>query len=434
MDAAEHPGRENVKMAASGNPHKPSPPPAAATRPAVAKAALDGIRVLDFTRQMAGPYATLLLADLGAEVIKIEKPITGDDSRGMKPPAIGNESATYLWANRNKRSLALDLQHADGRDIALALAATADVVIENFSTGVMDRLGLSYQRLAQLNPRLIYCSISAFGRSGPLASRPGYDPVVQAESGLMALNGDPEGEPMRIGPAVIDISTGMMASNAVLAALVARERQGVGQYVETSLFDTAVVLTGQYGMNFLMTGEDQPRFGNGSRTAGPVGVFECRDGRVYLACANDRNFQRLALDVLERPDLAADPAYATNALRMANAAALHTRLQDAFAPMAREQALERALRCGVPLGLVRTIEEAFTLQLAAGDGRLSAVSHPSGQSVPNIAAALALAGTPLAQPIAAPLLGQHSEAILREVLGYDEARLERLRVSGVLGR
>ncbi|MGE0151698.1 MAG: CaiB/BaiF CoA transferase family protein [Reyranellaceae bacterium] len=406
-----------------------SPP---SSRKASAPLALEGVRVVDFTRQMAGPYATLLLADLGADVIKIERPGTGDDSRGMQPPALGGESSTYLWANRNKRSIALDLQNREGCEIARELAAAADVVVENFSTGVMDRLGLSYEALSKRNPRLVYCAISAFGRRGELASRPGYDPVIQAESGLMALNGFPEQEPMRIGPAVVDISTGMMASNAILAALVARDRHGVGQYVETSLFDTAIVLTGQYGMNFLMTGDDQIRFGSGSRTAAPVGVFDCKDGPVFLACANDRNFQRLALEVLGDAELAADPTFATNELRLANIERLKARLQASFRSVTREATLERALKWGVPLGLVRSVKEAFTRRNAVGH-MLSGISHPVAGMVPNIAAAFALDGTPLADPLAAPLLGQHTDAVLREVLGYDQSRIRTLRSQGVLG-
>ncbi|MGD9878896.1 MAG: CaiB/BaiF CoA transferase family protein [Reyranella sp.] len=404
-----------------------------APRPRQAKKALEGVRVVDFTRLLAGPYATLLLADLGADVIKIEKPGTGDDGRGLKPPDLSGESSLYLWANRNKRSIALDLQSPVGCEVAQELAATADVVVENFSAGVMDRLGLSYETLSGRNPRLIYCAVSAFGRTGEFASRPGYDPVAQAESGFMSLNGFPDQEPLRTGSSIIDISTGMMASNAILAAIVARERHGLGQYVETALFDTAIALTGQYGMNYLVTGEDQVRFGNGSKTAEPVGVFDCADGPVYLACANDRNWQRLALEVLGEPELAADPDYATNATRMANAATLKARLRKAFGAVPREVALEQAQRWGVPLGLVRTIEQAFTCREMAARQIVSAIPHPTAGEVPNIAAPLRLAGTPLADPVAAPLLGQHTSAVLREVLGYDEVRVAELRSAGAFG-
>ncbi len=410
-------------------PQLPPPVP----RPRQAKKALEGIRVVDFTRLLAGPYATLLLADLGADVIKIERPGTGDDGRSLKPPALSGESSLYLWANRNKRSIVLDLQSLAGCEVARELAATADVVVENFSAGVMDRLGLSYELLSERNPRLIYCAVSAFGRTGEFASRPGYDPVAQAESGFMSLNGFPDQEPLRTGSSIVDISTGMMASNAILAALVARERHGLGQYVETALFDTAIVLTGQYGMNYLVTGEDQVRFGNGSKTAEPVGIFDCADGPVYVACANDRNWQRLAIEVLGEPELAADPDYATNAMRMGNAATLKARLHKAFGVVRREVALERAQRWGVPLGLVRTIEQAFTCREMAARQMLSAIPHPTAGEVPNISAPLRLVGTPLADPVAAPLLGQHTDAVLREVLGYDEQRVCALRSAGALG-
>ncbi len=409
-----------------GRPQLPPPVP----RPANAKKALAGIVVIDFTRLIAGPYATLLLADLGADVIKIENPGGGDDARSLRPPDLGGESSLYLWANRNKRSIALDLRSPAGKQVALDLAAKADVVVENFSAGVMERLGLSYEALSKINPRLIYCAVSAFGRSGEFAWRPGYDPVAQAESGFLSLNGFPEHDPVRVGSSIIDISTAMMACNAVLAALVARERHGIGQYVETALFDDAVAVTGQYGMNFLMTGENQERFGNGSKTAEPVGLYHCSDGPIYVACANDRTFQRLVIDVLGLPELANQPDYKTNERRIANAAALTARLKEAFLKGTRQANLERAQRAGVPMGLVRSIAEGFTSPEIVDRGVLSEIPHPTAGTVPNIAAPFRLEGTPLVDPVAAPLLGQHRDEILSGLLGYDQKEIDRLAACG----
>ncbi len=408
------------------------PPPR--PRPADAPVALQGVRVLDFSRLLAGPFATLLLADLGAEVIKVEHPAGGDDSRALLPPSLGGESACHVWANRNKRSIALDLRLPAGRELARELARQADVVVENFSTGVMERLGLSYAVLSADNPRLIYCSVSAYGRAGRFAGRHGYDPIVQADSGFLSLNGFAGQDPVRTGPSIVDISTGMMACNAVLAALIARARHGRGQFVEAALFDSAVALIGQNAMNHLMTGEEQHRSGNGSNTYAPAGLFRTRDGPVYLSCANDRLFQRLAAEVLGSPDLADDPRYRSNAQRMAHRDALHERLEALLEREPRELWLERAQACGVPMGPVRSIGEAFASEEMRDRGLLSRIPHPSAGAVPNIAAPFRLSGTPAVDPVAAPLLGQDTEAVLRELLGCDTPRLAALRAAGVFGR
>lgn len=417
---------------ASSNFHRPQLEPLKRST-SDAPSALQGVKVLDFTRLIAGPYGTMLLADLGAEVIKIEHPATGDDSRGLRPPVLGGESSCYVWANRNKRSLTLDLRHEQGKDIARALARQVDIVVENFSTGVMEKLGLDYETLSTTNSRLIYCSVSAFGRHGPFAHRPGYDPVVQAESGFLSMNGFPEGDPVRAGSSVIDISTGMMTCNALLAALMARERHGIGQRVEVTMFDDAIAMTGQYGMNYLMTGEDQTRPGNGSNTAEPTGLFPTNNGPLYVTCANDRNYQKLVAEVLDQPALAQDERFRTNAARMANRKTLHEILREAFMQKRREHWLERGHAVGVPMGLVRTIKEAFDCDEMRERGLLSQIPHPTAGSVPNIAPPFHFERTPVVDPVASPLLGQHTDEILTQYLGYDEARLAELRVLGAFG-
>jgi crotonobetainyl-CoA:carnitine CoA-transferase CaiB-like acyl-CoA transferase len=402
-------------------------------RAASAPSALQGVKILDFTRLIAGPYGTMLLADLGAEVIKVEHPLTGDDSRGLKPPSLAGESALYVWANRNKRSLALDLRCKQGQEIGRALARKVDVVVENFSSGVMDKLGLDYETLSAENPKLIYCSVSAFGRHGPFAHRPGYDPVVQAESGVLSMNGFPDGDPVRAGASIIDISTGMMTCNALLAALMARERHGIGQRVEVTMFDDAIAMTGQYGMNYLMTGEDQMRPGNGSNTAEPVGLFPTENGPLYLTCANDRSYQKLMQEVLNRPELADDERFCTNAARMANRKVLHEILRHAFLRQRRDVWLERGHASGVPMGLVRTIKEAFDCDEMRERALLCEIPHPTAGSVPNIAPPFNFERTPVVNPVAAPLLGQHTDEVLSQYLGYDAEQLDALRSQGLFG-
>src|SRR5712692_1892737 len=273
-------------------------------------AALDGLLVVDFTRVVAGPACTQTLADFGAEVIKIENPDGGDDTRSYEHADLAGESAAFVSLNRNKRGIVLDLTKSEARDVARELIARADVVVENFSAGVMKRFGLDYDSVAPTNPRLVYCSISAYGRQGPFAARPGFDPITQAESGFMSLNGFPDGPPVRTGPPAIDMVTGMSACNAILLALLARDRLGRGQHVEVALFDIAVAMTQFYGMAYLMSGVNPSRQGNSPNGSPTVGLYEAADGPLYMACANDRLFRRLVTEVLERPDLVTDPQFA----------------------------------------------------------------------------------------------------------------------------
>jgi crotonobetainyl-CoA:carnitine CoA-transferase CaiB-like acyl-CoA transferase len=408
-------------------PSLPAPPP----RPAGAPTALGHIRIVDFTHFLAGPVATLILGDMGAEIIKIEKP-TGEDFRALRP-LHGGEGAPFLWANRNKQSVALDLAKPAGRQVARDLIATADVVVENFSTGVMAGFGLDYQSLAASHPRLVYCSVSAYGREGPFASRLGFDPIAQAESGFMTLVGFPDREPVRTGPSIMDVSTGMMASNAILGALMARERLGRGQFVEVSLFDTAMVMAGFHMMNYLVTGVAPSRFGNTSPDSAPMGVFLASDGPFYLACANDRTFQRLAREVLARPDLADDPDFASTAKRVPNSAKLAAILAPLFAEAERETWVARMRVAGVPAGPVRTVAEAFAAPEVRDRHVASQIPHPTAGSVPNIRLPIRLEGTPLVDPVAAPTVGQHTDDVLGRLLGYDRQRLDALGEAGAFG-
>src|SRR5512139_1116629 len=295
----------------TAGPHLPERAPRAKDQPT----ALDGLLVVDFTRVVAGPACTQTLADFGAEVIKIENPDGGDDTRSYEHAEIGGESAAFLTLNRNKHGIALDFTNAKALEVARALIAKADVVVENFSGGVMKKYGLDYESVAPSNPRLVYCSISAYGRKGDFALRPGFDPITQAESGFMSLNGFPDGPPVRTGPPAIDMVTGMSACNAILLALLARDRLGRGQHVEVALFDIAMAMTGFFGRAYLLNGQNPGRFGNSPSGSPTVGVYEASDGPLYIACANDRLYQRLAVEVLERPDLITDPRFATRKAR-----------------------------------------------------------------------------------------------------------------------
>ena len=405
--------------------------PAPTPRPAGAPLALAGIRVADFSHFIAGPLCSRILADLGAEVIKIEKADGGDDFRRLLPPVTADAGAPFLWANRNKRSIALDLKQPVAQQVARDIVARSDVLLENFSTGVMDRFGLGYPTLSAANPRLIYASISAYGRDGVLKDRLGFDPIAQAESGFMAMNGDPGGVGMRAGPSIMDMSTAMMTGNAILAALFARERLGVGQLIESALFDQAVTMVGFHAMNYLASGAEPPRFGNVSRDTVPTATFETADRPIFIACANDRTWQRLCA-VLERPDLAAHPDYASTPDRIRNREALLAIVSSVLLTRGRADWLPRMRSAGVPAGAVNSLAEAFGSDEMATRGMVTAIPHPTAGSVPNIRLPFRMAGTPLADPVAAPGLGQDSVAVLRDLLGYDAGRIEALVASGAV--
>ncbi len=410
-------------------PQAPSLPPPS-PRPAGAATALEGIRVVDFTHFIAGPLATMFLADMGAEVIKIEKTGRGDNFRGFGPQASGM-GPPFVWCNRNKKSIALDLTKPDGQQIAREMALTADVVVENFSTGVMERFGLGYEALAAINPRLVYCAVSAYGRSGPYAGRLGFDPIAQAESGFMSLTGFPDRDPVRSGPSIMDNSTAMMACNTVLGALMARERLGKGQFCEVSLFDTAVQMTGFHAMHYLMTGSVPERFGNSSKDSAPTDVFQAADGPFYITCANDRTFQRLVRDVLDRPDLAEHPDFAEGRTRAANKDKLADIVRPLVAAMPRAALLAKMLKAGVPAGEVRSLDEVYASGEILARNRATSIAAPDGGTVPNIAPPFQFHATPVADPVAAPLLGQHTHEVLQS-LGYSRERIAELAAAGII--
>ena len=398
-----------------------------------APTALDGLLVVDFTRVVAGPACTQTLADFGAEVIKVENPDGGDDTRHYEHAELAGESAAFISLNRGKRGITLDLTKPEACEVARELMARADVVVENFSSGVMKKYGLDYAAVAPANPRLIYCSISAYGRQGPFASRPGFDPITQAESGFMSLNGFPDGPPVRTGPPAIDLVTGMTACNAILLALYARDRLGHGQHVEVALFDIAVAMTGFYGMAYLMTGQNPSRQGNSPNGSPSVGLYEGTDAPFYIACANDRLYRRLVIDVLGRPDLASGE-FADRRSRTANKDKLRAILTGIFAQDLRENWVTRMKSANIPVGYLRTVEEAFNSPEVRARHRVSQIPHPVAGSVPNIEFPIHLGLTPVSDPVAAPMLGEHTREVLRRTLGYDDGRIATLAEAGVFGK
>lgn len=403
--------------------------------PSRAAPALKGLRVIDFTHFVAGPLSTQTLADFGADVIKVEAPERGEDFRHYPTvdPAIPAQGGPFIWANRNKKSLALDMKSEAGLKIAKELIAQADVLVENFSSGVMDRFGLDYAACAKLNPRLVYCSISAYGRDGRYADRLGFDPIAQAESGFISMNGYGDRQGVRTGAAVMDVATAMSATNAILLALMARTRDGVGQKVEVALFDTAILMTGFGAMQHLTTGYEPKRNGNVSPDTCPSGVFQSQDKPFYINCGNDKIFQRLFEQVLGRPDLAYDPVLSQRVKRLEQRESIFQIMDEAFAkqPWSHWAPLLRA--ANVPHGQVKTLGEALASDEARSRGLVTRIPHPVKGWIPNIASPLRLERTPAVAPFAAPAVGEHTEEVLRETLGYDDDRIEQLQAQGAFG-
>ena len=359
----------------TAKPERPmlTPP---APRPQGAPLALAGIRVADFSHFIAGPLCARILADMGADVIKIEKADGGDDFRRVRPEVTSQGGAPHIWANRNKKSIALDLRQPEARRIARDIIDRSDIVLENFSTGVMAKYGLDHATVAAANPRLIYASISAYGRDGPLRDRLGFDPITQAESGFMSMNGEPEREGLRAGPSIMDMSTAMMSANAVLAALFARERLGRGQLIEAALFDTAVTMVGFHAVNYLVSGVEPTRFGNNSRDTVPTAAMETADRPIFVACANDRTWRKMATSVLDRPDLADHPDYARTPERTRNRDALMEIVGAILRTKPRDYWLPRMREAGVPAGAINSIAEAFASDEMKARGLVHAIRIP----------------------------------------------------------
>jgi crotonobetainyl-CoA:carnitine CoA-transferase CaiB-like acyl-CoA transferase len=391
---------------------------------------LDQLRVIDLTRNLAGPYCTMLLGDLGADVVKIEQPGTGDDTRAWAPPLWGDVSATFLAANRNKRSVALDLDSPDGVDIVRRLAARCDVLVESFRPGSLDRRGLGYGDLSALNPRLVYCSISAYGAEGPLAERPGYDPVLQAQSGIMSLTGEPDGPPVRLGVGAIDLGTGLWASIGILAALAERESTGTGARIETSLYEVATWWLSYHVAGFLGTGRVPHRQGTTAGFIAPYEVFETAAGGIMVAAANDRLFEKF-VDALGSPELVSDERFKTNPLRVANRDVLRAILRPLLALRSAQDWYEILSARNVPCSPVRTVADLLADDQLSALGLMSESVHPDLGPIRLVGAPMRRDNVRSARNLAPPNLGQHTDEVLAE-LGIDEDRILALRRVGTV--
>jgi len=399
---------------------------------------LEGLRVLDLTRVMAGPWCTQILADLGAEVIKIERPVLGDDTRHWGPPWLkdgaGNdtsESAYYLSTNRGKHSVAVDIASDAGKQIIRDLAAKSDFFIENFKVGGLARLGLGYDDIRAVNPEIIYLSLTGFGQTGPMASQPGYDYLVQARGGLMSVTGPADGEPQRSGLAVGDLTTGMYATIGLLSALQHRHRTGQGQYIDLALLDTQVGWLANQAMNYFVSGNVPRRTGKWHANLVPYQPFDASDRPVIIAVGNDGQFAKLC-QFIGRPELIVDARFATNPVRIANRVALETELAAEIIKHDSEYWLEHLPKQGVPACPINDIEQAFQEPQVQHRGMKIDLPHPLAGSVPGVANPLKFSETPVSYEKAPPLLGEDTDAVLSRMLDMSDEQLCELRKKGVL--
>jgi formyl-CoA transferase len=404
--------------------------------------ALSHIRVLDLTRILAGPWCTQILADLGAEVIKIERPGDGDDTRSWGPPYLkdtdGNdtrESAYYLSCNRGKKSVTLDVSTHEGQDIVRKLASQSDLLIENYKVGGLLQYGLDYERIKVVNPRLIYCSITGFGQTGPYASNAGYDFIIQAMGGMMSITGErddlPGGGPQKVGVAVSDLMTGMYATVALLAALAHRERTGEGQYIDIALLDSEVAMVANLGSNYLISGKAPGRMGNAHQNIVPYQSFATADGHMILAVGNDNQFSKFC-SVAGRPELAQDPRFATNPDRVRNRLTLVPIVGEIMRTRTTRQWLEALEPAGVPVGPINNLAQVFKDPQVQARGMKVEAPHPLAGKVPMVASPMKLSTTPVEHRTAPPTLGQHTGEILTALLGLTEQEIAQLRERGVL--
>ena len=399
--------------------------------------ALEGVRVLDLSRVLAGPTAAQTLADLGADVIKIERPAVGDDTRLMGPHFAGNDElvnrSAYFWAvNRGKRSVAIDLANPDGADLVRGLARKADVVIENFKVGALDRYRLGYADLAAVNAGLIYCSITGFGQTGPYRKRAGYDSIIQAMGGLMSITGEPDGGPQRAGVPMIDIMTGLYASTAILAALRHRDLTGLGQHIDLALLDVMVSSLSYFAVDHLASGQVPTRTGTRNPVTHPSGIYACRDGELMLIAGNDDQFRRLCL-ALAMPDLAGDPRFGSSPDRVANAAALDAIVRPAMANRDLADCLAAFEKAGVPAGPINDFERVFADPHVRERDAVVQLDHPKLGAVACLASPMRLSATPVRYDRQPAGLGEHTRNILQTLLGLSDETIEALKARGTIG-
>ncbi|MEO5670081.1 MAG: CaiB/BaiF CoA-transferase family protein [Ramlibacter sp.] len=405
------------------------------------KGPLSHVKVLDLSRILAAPWAGQILADLGAEVIKVERPGAGDDTRTWGPPFLKDaeghdtkEAGYYLAVNRGKRSITVSLEKPEGQKIVKELAARADIVLENYKAGTLARYGLDEASLRKINPRLIYCSVTGFGQTGPRRDQPAYDFLIQAMGGLMSVTGEkdgrPGGGPQKVGVPIVDLMTGMYAAVSVLAALARRNETGVGDSIDIAMLDVQVATLSNQAMNYLVSDKVPRRNGNAHPNIQPQDVYACADGDVILVVGNDGQFTKLC-HVFGQPDWATDQRFATNAQRVRNIGELSALLREEFAACERDKLIVALDKAGVPCGPINTVADVFKDPQVKSRGLLRYVPHPSGVDAPQVGSPMRFAETPLQTQTAPPLLGQHSDAILAE-LGYAAGDIECLRTTGAI--
>ena len=392
---------------------------------------LSGVRVLDLTRVLSGPFCTMLLADQGAEVVKVEAPDQGDDARHLGPPFRGGVSGFFISINRNKKSLTLNLKTERGIDLLMKLVRRADVFVENFRPGVAGRLGIDYRALSSIQPKLIYASVSGFGQTGPYRERPGYNIIVQALSGVMSTSGPAGAAPYPIGLSVGDIPAGMFAALAIATALYARERSGRGQYIDVSMLDSLVAMMENPIVRCGMTEAPPEPFGRHHPSITPYGIFDAADGPIALAVGNDRLWLRFC-EVLDRPDLTEDARFQTNASRTENAEVLHALLGDLLAQRPGAAWLEVLLAAGIPAAPVNTVADLFEDPQIEARGMLPRIEQPDAGPIAVCGTPLRFAGQPLPTYLPAPRLGEHTREVLADWLGTSDAEVDSLRRDGVI--
>jgi crotonobetainyl-CoA:carnitine CoA-transferase CaiB-like acyl-CoA transferase len=401
--------------------------------------ALDGVRVLDLSRILAGPWCTQLLADLGAEIIKVERPGAGDDTRGWGPPwqdssvTPGERMSSYFMsANRGKQSVAIDIAHAEGAALVRALAAKCDVLVENFKVGGLAKYGLDYAALSTVCPHLVYCSITGYGQDGPYAERPGYDFIVQGMGGLMGVTGEPDGEPMRAGVAITDLMTGMYAANGIMAALLQRARTGHGQHIDIALLDVQVATMANQALSYLVTGKSPARHGNAHASIVPYEAFPTHNGDITIAAGNDSQFRRLCA-VLGEPALAHDVLYATNAARVQNRLGLIAHLQDLLRTWDQQELLTALDAAGIPAGPINTLAQVFADPQVRHREMAFTQTSPEMGPIPAVRCPLRLSDATIGTPLTPPALGAHTQQVLSDLLGLCVTDLTHLRESGAVG-
>ncbi len=393
---------------------------------------LSDTTVLDLSRILAGPYCSMMLGDLGADVIKVERPGAGDDTRQWGPPEAGGEAAYYLCVNRNKRSLTVNLKVPEGQEIIRQLAKQSDIVIENYKVGTLQKMGLGYEDLKKINPGLIYCSITGFGQNGPYKDKPGYDFMIQGMGGVMSFTGDPDGPPMKVGVAIVDITAGLFACTSILAALRHREKTGKGQYIDISLLDSVVAWLANVGSNYLISGNIPIRYGNGHPNIVPYEPFKTKDGTyITLAVGNDRQWQKFC-NLAGIDELADDTRFVTNPQRVRNRKELILIITEKMLARSGEEWLGELNNLQIPCGPINTLDKVFSDPQVLARKMVEEIPHPTAKKVKLVTSPMKLSETPCEIKRHPPLLGEHTDEVLEEKCGYTLEEIEKLRTGNII--